>query len=370
MQILFISSWFPNRLEPTNGNFVQRHAEAVSLLHDVEILHVVGDSTQKQSYIFEEHNINGIKTLIIYYRKTVNPAVNFLRRVRAYRLGVSRLHRPDLVHANIMDKSMLFAVYLKKKYHIPFVITEHWSSFLEINREKLSYSTLCIARFIAKNALFILPVSKNLMDNLKELKIGKCFKVIGNVVDTERFAPGPDKPEIFTFLHISNLIPLKNPDAIIKVAVRLRSEFKNFELRIGGDGNIQRLSNIIEKNKAEEFIKIFGERTYDEVAQEMKNSNCFILFSEHESFSCVILESISTGVPVITTSVGVAPEVVKSNCGIIIGKSEEELYTAMKSVLTGIYQPDPPTELHEYIEENFSRMRIAKKFDEIYKQVI
>ncbi|MBL7878650.1 MAG: hypothetical protein JNN23_02125, partial [Chryseobacterium gambrini] len=63
MQVLFISSWFPNKLEPTNGNFVQRHAEAVSLLHDVEILHTIGDSEQNESYIFEENHINGVKTI-------------------------------------------------------------------------------------------------------------------------------------------------------------------------------------------------------------------------------------------------------------------------------------------------------------------
>ncbi|WP_294285797.1 glycosyltransferase [uncultured Chryseobacterium sp.] len=370
MQILFISSWFPNKLEPTNGNFVQRHAEAVSLLHNVEILHAVGDFTQKQSFAFDEKTINGIKILIVYYKKTGNPGINFLRRMRAYKLGLLQLHKPDLIHANILDKSMLFAVYLKKKYHIPFVVTEHWSSFLKINRKTLSYTTLCIARFIAKRASFILPVSKNLMDNLRELKIGKCFEVIGNVVDTERFAPGSDKPEIFTFLHISNLIPLKNPDAIIKTAIRLRSQFKNFELRIGGDGNIQRLNNIIEENDARGFIKVFGELKHDGVAQEMRSSHCFILFSEYENLPCVLLESISSGVPVIATGVGGVPEIIKDNCGIIIGKSEEELYTAMKDILNGTYQSGSSNELHQYIAENFSMMKIAEKFDEIYKQVI
>ncbi|MBC7555687.1 MAG: hypothetical protein H7195_01860, partial [Chryseobacterium sp.] len=42
-KILFISAWFPNKLEPTNGNFVQRHAEASALYNNVEILHAVGD---------------------------------------------------------------------------------------------------------------------------------------------------------------------------------------------------------------------------------------------------------------------------------------------------------------------------------------
>ena len=66
-KILFISSWFPNKLEPTNGNFVQRHAEAVARLHDVEILHSIGDATQKQTYIFDDQISNGIRILIACY---------------------------------------------------------------------------------------------------------------------------------------------------------------------------------------------------------------------------------------------------------------------------------------------------------------
>ncbi|UOU99542.1 glycosyltransferase [Chryseobacterium daecheongense] len=187
MKILFISSWFPNKIEPTNGNFVQRHAEAVALLHEVEILHAIGDPAQKQKFIFDDRIINGIRTLIVYYRNSSNSALNFMRRMWAYKKGFLKLRKPDLVHANILHNSMLFAVYLKKKYRIPFVVTEHWSIFLEENRVRLSVMNLHIARFIAHRASFLFPVSENLMNNLKVLKIGKYFKVVGNVVNTNLF---------------------------------------------------------------------------------------------------------------------------------------------------------------------------------------
>ena len=133
--ILFISSWFPNKIEPTNGNFVQRHAEALSLLHHVEILHAIGDSEQKETYVFDDKIINEIRTLIVYYRNTTNPILNFVRRMKAYQMGFFKMINPDLVHANVLQKSMLFAVYLKWKFKIPFVVTEHWSGFLKINTE-------------------------------------------------------------------------------------------------------------------------------------------------------------------------------------------------------------------------------------------
>ena len=162
-KILFISSWFPNKLEPTNGNFVQRHAEAVSLLHDVEVLHAIGDFNQKEKFVFDDEMINGTRTLIVYYKNSKNPLQNFLRRMKAYQLGFKKMQKPDLVHGNVLHNNMLFAVSLKRKYGIPFVISEHWSGFLSKQNRK----TIALAKIIAKNAELVIPVSKELKKGLQ-----------------------------------------------------------------------------------------------------------------------------------------------------------------------------------------------------------
>ena len=369
-KILFISSWFPNKLETTNGNFVQRHAEAVSRLHEVEILHSIGDSTQSETYVFEDKVINEIRTLIVYYKNSRNPILNFFRRMKGYQKGFARLQKPDLVHGNVLHNSMLFAVYLKKKLGIPFVVTEHWSGFLKMNRNRLSKSQLFVAKTIANNADFILPVSQYLLNDLKGLGWKTKFKVIGNVVDTDLFTVKSKTEKPFTFLHISNLIQLKNPDKIIVVAVKLRQEFKNFELHIGGDGDVEKLNELVRNNNAENFIKTFPILTLQEVAIKMKSSDCFILFSDYENFPCVLLESLSTGTPAIATSVGGIPEIINGGNGLLISNSEEELYEAMKKVLEGKVTFDEPKDLHDFVENRFSMNVIAENFDRIYKKVL
>ena len=176
--ILFISSWFPNKLEPTNGNFVQRHAEAVSLFHNVEILHAIGDFNQKEKFVFEDEKINGIRTLIVYYKNSKNPLQNFLRRMKAYQLGFKKIQKPDLVHGNVLHNNLLFAVYLKKKFGIPFVVTEHWTALREINRNKLPFQKKLIAKFIGNQSSMLLPVSKDLEKGLKSLPIKTKMKVV------------------------------------------------------------------------------------------------------------------------------------------------------------------------------------------------
>lgn len=368
--ILFISSWFPNKIEPTNGNFVKRHAEAVSLLHNVEILHAIGDSEQKKTYVFDDKIINEIRTLIVYYKNTNNPIINFVRRMKAYKMGFFKINKPDLVHANVLQKSMLFAVYLNWKFKIPFVVTEHWSGFLKINRKKLSKSQLFIAKFIAKRSNYILPISHYLKNDLKDLKFSQKMEVVENVVDTDFFYVKNYENKRFTFLHISNLISLKNPEKIVSAAINLAKEFSNFELQIGGDGDVENLNKLIRENNAENFIKTFGTLSSTEVAEKMRNSNCFILFSNNETQGCVILESISSGTPVIATNVGGIPEIINGKNGILILKTETELIKAMKSVLQQEITFDQPESLHHFIDNHYSMKVIAKKFDQIYRQIL
>lgn len=370
-KILFISSWFPNKLESTNGNFVQRHAEAVSLLHDVEILHSIGVPDQKERYVLDDSVINGIRTLIVYYRKSRNPIENFITRMKAYKKGFKMLTKPDLVHGNVLQNNMLFALRLKTRYGIPYVISEHWSGLQKRNRSSLSASKLMIAKTIAAKADYILPVSHMLKNEMQDAAIGKKYEVVENVVDTELFYPLNDKSNLpFVFLHISSLLSLKNPDKIISAAARLHSEFPNFQLHIGGDGDVEKLNLEVQKHQADSYIFTFGEQSITEVAEKMRNSHCFVLFSEYENLPCVLLESMSSGTPVIATNVGGVPEIVTKDYGFVIEKSEEELYQAMKKILENKMSFSSPDSLHHYIDSNFSKQKIAEKFDKVYQKVV
>lgn len=369
-KILFISSWYPSKVEPTNGNFVQRHAEVVALKNDVEVLHAVGCTTQKEPYIMEKTEVNGITTTIVYYKATALPALNFIRRWRAYQKGWRGINHPDLVHANILKNSMLFAVWLKWRYRIPFVISEHWSIYLKENRSKLSKGKLYIAKVIARYASCILPVSHAMKNHLTELGFRNRFKVVGNVVDTQLFSVKNDKSEPFTFLHISNLVPLKNTDKIIKVATQLRATHQNFRLCIGGDGEVKPLKALIARLDATAYIEVFETLTLAEVADKMKHSHCFVLFSDYENFPCVLLESIATGTPVIATDVGGVSEIVNENNGVLISNSEEELLAVMKKMLEKEYAFSSPEVLHREIEEKYSQRIISEMLDEVYQKVL
>lgn len=371
-KILFISSWYPSRLETTNGNFVQRHAEAAALNHDVEVLHAVGDSSLKKAFEITESVVNGIRTIIIYYKNSRNPIKNFRNRMKAYRFGFKMMNFPNLVHANVLHNTMLFAVYLKKKYGIPFVVSEHWSGFLKQNRAKLSSPARIVAKTIAKHASQILPVSEDLGRSLISLGIKTPQTVVPNVVNCDLFSPqAASSHDDFVFLHISNLIKIKNPDEIILSTIRLKREGFNVRLEIGGDGDTESLSRLAEQHNAAEFINVFGELTHPEVAKKMQAADCFVLFSDYENLPCVLLESLSCGVPVISSDVGGVKEIVKDGYGLLIPKGNvEALYEAMKTLVTNEVDLKTPEKLSDYVRQNYSVNVISDKFSDIYRQVL
>lgn len=370
-KILFLSSWFPNKLEPTNGNFVQRHAEAVALLHEVEILHAIGDSCQKQRFLLDDQVINGIRTLIVYYRNSRIPLLNFLRRMRAYHIGYKKLQKPDLVHGNILHNNMLFAWYLKKRFNLPFVISEHWSALQEINHHQLSKPGRYLIKKIANSAHFILPVTKNLSSGIQKLGVFTPMKVSGNVVDTDLFTLGKESRDQFIFLHVSSLLPLKNPDKIINAAVQLHKKHPCFELHIGGDGDENRLQEWVKKHQAQDYIKTFGMISSLEVSQKMKKADCFVLFSDYENQPCVILESFASGIPVIAPDVGGISEILAPERGLLIEKGNEEaLLNAMRQVLCKEISFASPTQIRTFCIQNYSKEIIAQRFSDIYQNLL
>lgn len=370
-KILFISSWYPSRIDSTNGNFVQRHAEASAIYNDVEVLHAVGDFNLNRKFEVTDSTINGIRTVIIYYKNSNNPVKNFINRMKAYRYGFDKIHRPDLVHANVLHNNLFFAVYLKRKYKIPFVVSEHWTAFRRVNHHTTTLAKKRVARFIGNHAAIIMPVSSELGRGLRALGIEAEIEVLPNVVDTAYFKPKIAQKKII-FLHISNLIDRKNPEKLIEAAEILWKKF-DFNIEIGGDGSAEKLNALrqkLQESSHPERGEIFGILTTEQVAARMQNASCFILYSDDENLPCVLLESISCGTPVISTDVGGVSEIVKPEYGILIQNNFDELVDAMNKVLMGDAAFASSAAMHDYVKQNFSNEAVGKHLDGIYKSVL
>ena len=69
--ILWLPSWYPNKLQPYNGDFIERHALAASGLNRIKVLFVVKDTGYllERKYFIEEKKYNeNCSATILYYQ--------------------------------------------------------------------------------------------------------------------------------------------------------------------------------------------------------------------------------------------------------------------------------------------------------------
>lgn len=370
LHILFISSWFPTRINPYSGDFVQRHAKAVSRLHKVTAIHAEGSDQIKKSETLVNPISNNYKEIICYFPKSKWKLLNFFKKMRTYNTIAKQFEEYDLIHANVIYYNLLWATFQKIFKKKPMVITEHSTVF----HHKLGWYKKLIFRFIGSNANLIMPVSDDLKNAMLKNGINGNYKsnTIPNVVNTLHFQPKKTSSNTKKiFLHISMLLDChKNISGQLKAAKILNDKGYRFEFHIGGNGNNQKILDFIQKNKASHYIKTFGALSHKEVAEKMKKADAFVLFSHKENQPCVIIESFSVGTPVIASDVGGVSEFFPKDFGKLIPVNDlDALVSAMEDIIQGKTYASPLV-MHDYVEATFSEKVIAEKYNEVYQHLI
>ncbi|MDQ6608809.1 MAG: glycosyltransferase, partial [Bacteroidota bacterium] len=200
-KILWLASWYPNKYDPFDGDFIQRHAKAAALFDDIHVIFV--KESKQQSAIEEEWNYcDGLTEQIIYFPKPKS----VLSKLKSYRQWQALFKRavnaycekelPSIVHVQVPWKAGIIAIWIKKKYKIPFFITEHWGIYNRIVPDNIHTKSLpfrYLLKRIYKAALAFISVSKYLGESVSLELIKKKYIVIPNVVDTLLFQPSSNK---------------------------------------------------------------------------------------------------------------------------------------------------------------------------------
>ncbi len=113
-------------------------------------------------------------------------------------------------------------------------------------------------------------------------------------------------------LSASRLVPWKGFEALIDVVRDLKTEYPNIKLLIAGDGPQQSvLENKIREHGLDDHIELLGRLERSEIEVISQQVDMFILNTEYEGFSHLLVECMQLGMPIITTNVGGNPELVQ-----------------------------------------------------------
>lgn len=382
-KILWLCSWYPDKLAPFNGDFIQRHAAAAMLYNDIYVIHVAGDSSGKFSRKQQESNtLPGLTEHIIYYPSAsslMGRLISYYSWLIIYRQAIRRYisahGKPDLVHIHIPFKGGILGLWMKKKFKIPYVVTEHWTIYQPQNIVKYKQQKTflkSILNRVVKGCNLLLPVSKDLGLLMNKLVTEKKFSVIENVANEEYFyyadTISTDSP--FRFIHVSNMTYQKNAEAILECFCLFQESFPATELVIVGIIPAGMKQMIEKTGLMDKNIFLKGEISYVAVAGEMQKANALVMFSRFENSPCSIIEALCCGLPVIATNVGGIPELLDENSGLLIETLDKKaLVTALASMVTN-YSVYDRKKIAEQAKSRFSYAVIGNKLDEVYTSVI
>jgi len=381
-KVLWLTSWYPNVTEPFSGDFIKRQAEAVALYQPIKTLYVGKYLIGKLSHesIITNELVN-LEENILYVRDENNLVAKIKFQFAYFKMYLKFIKHlqissdlPNLVHVHVAMKAGLIALYLKWKYKIPYVLTEHWSGYYAISKDSLykkSYLTRYLTRLIIKNADRFLPVSEDLGMEISRHLIPVSFQKIPNVVNTSLFYPSDNRqPDVFRFIHVSSLLYPKNPEGIIRAFTELLTQGFKAELVLVGPLNHSINQFIYSAELSRNQIHCTGEISYKQVGIELRNSSALVMFSYYETMSCVVIEALCTGLPVISSRVGGIPEVIHENNGILIRAGDEkELLQSMKEMIYNrhLYDKD---KISRQAAEQYSYETIGKKIIDVYDSVL
>ena len=99
---------------------------------------------------------------------------------------------------------------------------------------------------------------------------------------------------------------------------------------------------------------------------KIREADAFVMFSNYENLPCTIVESLCSGVPVISTDVGGIREHVASDFGILMTPGDEAaLVSAIKTALDHPGNFDR-IRMRKYSEQHFSMEAVGKLFNDLY----
>ncbi|WP_206484689.1 glycosyltransferase [Thalassotalea sp. G2M2-11] len=384
MNILVLPSWFENARSPTLGSFFKDQSIALlNLGHNVAIIHPNAVSFKSIQH-WRRKNISNENSLPIYTSSYFTiPKLrqyNIKRRVKQfeklYIQYASDFGKPDVLHAHScalgpFGSAGLAAHYISQKYKIPFVITEHASSF---HTKYYQREEVPLIHNAFSEASSVIAVSKSLAYDLHKFGVTRNIHIIGNIIDIDNFKLTNQVKEsnYYTFVVVAYLRPIKQIDVIIKAFAKAVTINSNIKLKIIGDGEQkEELVSLSKKLKVNDSILFLGELPRIQVVQEMLTSDCYLLASQYETFSVAVHEALAVGKSVISSCCGGPETTIKALNETLL--TSFNINTLSETMLNKSYErktrEDAQTK-SQYIYQNFSAQNIASKVSNLLEKAI
>ena len=206
-------------------------------------------------------------------------------------------------------------------------------------------------------------------DNFSPRKI----EIVPNIIDYSIILKSDIQRDKIVFLFLGLIGDRKGIFDVIEVINQNRHAFADkMELIIGGNGETDKLQQLIEKYRIGKIIRFVGWVQQETKIRYLQDSDVYILPSYSEGLPVSVLEAMAYGKPVISTNVGGIPEIVKhkENGFLIQPGNLAEIHQSMQ------YFMDNPRDIEKYgaisakIVEKHLPDSVVSQLEEIYNEML
>ena len=298
MHTLIIPSWYPSTPDDVNGIFFRLQAQALQRSGvKVGVVAPIFRSFRTQAKTAFNPKNYGIRTYIdkdvptyVYDSMFFFPRIPHIDRKREIAASMKLFRRyvadhgmPDVLHAHCVNSGGIIAYEIHKATGIPYVITEHSTTYA---RKLIRNWQRPLMYAAAQNAACRLAVSRDFAELLKEEYRGLEWQYVPNILSASFEAPIDlaDKPanEDFTFCSVAHLQHKKGYDILLPAFAEAVKAYPNLKLKIGGGGYEEFKLHRLAKDLGLENNVIFeGRLKNEEVLELMYQSDAFVLASRH-----------------------------------------------------------------------------------------
>ena len=388
MKVLELPSWYL----PYGGHFVRHQALALRE-RGVEV-HILANNMlswnrEKLSmfdlsrfplrpYFSEEE---GVPVLRNYTRpiprgQVLNIRLWAHRTVQLYAMYAARYGHPDVIHVHSTTWGAYAASLIKKKWGIPYVVTEHrgvYSCLCQYAKDFFLEEYTPFIREGLSNADYIIPVGDLLIPKLRTYLMHEVpIRVISNIVDTEFFVPGKEKKphQPFRWISVNGFKYVKGYDILLPAFDALCDQGADITLTLVGENFEQKDFQILLKQcRHLDRIRFTGELDREGVRRELQEADAFVMSSRVEAQPVAILEALSCGLPVAGTEV-IPPYTLPEQLGIRVPVEKPDLLAdAMKHVME-YYAEYSVQEARAYVESIARGDLVTKQLIDVYKCVL
>lgn len=373
LNILALSSWYPSEADPFLGNFVKRHCEAISTTHKVWVIFVAGVEDKSKEKI-EKTESGNLTEIIIYQESGRNDLVRYFQKRKAILTVIEELGIDfDLLHAHALFPLAPMFSFVSKKLNIPWVFSEHWSGFHEKFRPTVNPLKWKWVMDSAKTAEMGFPVSENLAKSIQKVFPNQKLQCVANVVEDVFFPPceNHEQNSQTRFLHVSTLVEkYKNMRGTLAAFSRLKKAGFDFHFLIVSDGDFSDAKKWTIEFDLSDRVDFKGPLSSAEIANEMAVADALVLFSNTENQPCVVLESLSTGLPVIASTVGDIPNLVTRDKGLLAPPGNvAALYQSLSKFIESRSDFSRAI-VAKGTREKFSKEAVAKRYSDAYSELL